>query len=255
MSNKYHQYALQRENIITEIRKKPGFETFLLPKSIGALADAARMGPVILLNASDQQCDALVLVNGLREHVVHIPLPDVSYSDLKNKYSKLQGLLQNCGHLPFIPRDSDVKRLGIRKSRADQTNTVARPIVKKLNLKTSSLQRIWWCPSGIFSFLPLHAAGDYSSNASPGTKLCDYAISSYTPSVNALLEAFNASSSLGPVHTAPQLLAISQSYDLPGTVEELNFIKSQARDVVSVKTLVGSEATIEEVKEQMKKSD
>lgn len=103
--------------------------------------------------------------------------------------------------------------------------------------------------------MPLHAAGDYSSNASPGTKLCDYAISSYTPSVNALLEAFNASSSLGPVHTAPQLLAISQSYDLPGTVEELNFIKSQARDVVSVKTLVGSEATIEEVKEQMKKSD
>src|SRR5688572_10277877 len=44
--------------------------------------------------------------------------------------------------------------------------------------------RIWWCPTGALSFLPIHAAGDYRG-LEPDTIL-NYAVSSYTPTITAL---------------------------------------------------------------------
>jgi CHAT domain-containing protein len=45
--------------------------------------------------------------------------------------------------------------------------------------------RLWWCPTGPVTFLPLHAAGIYSRENSDCVS--DYVISSYTPTFNALL--------------------------------------------------------------------
>ena len=47
------------------------------------------------------------------------------------------------------------------------------------------LPRIFWCPSGPFAFLPIHAAGHYGANTA-GRKLSDFAISSYIPTMSAL---------------------------------------------------------------------
>ncbi|KAG1729055.1 hypothetical protein EDD22DRAFT_929775, partial [Suillus occidentalis] len=44
--------------------------------------------------------------------------------------------------------------------------------------------RIWWCPTSLFNFLPLHAAGEYRAN---GKSLSQQYISSYTPSLTALM--------------------------------------------------------------------
>jgi CHAT domain-containing protein len=41
-----------------------------------------------------------------------------------------------------------------------------------------------WCPTGSFSFLPLHAAGEYDRI---GQSCPDYVVSSYTPTLEALL--------------------------------------------------------------------
>ena len=48
--------------------------------------------------------------------------------------------------------------------------------------------RLHWCPTGAFSFLPIHGAG------APDTgKLCsDYVVSSYTPTVTTLINARSA---------------------------------------------------------------
>jgi hypothetical protein len=48
--------------------------------------------------------------------------------------------------------------------------------------------RIWWCVSGAASFLPIHAAGIYDKDE-PGHAISDFVISSYTPSLSALIEA------------------------------------------------------------------
>ena len=51
---------------------------------------------------------------------------------------------------------------------------------------TEDLPRIWWCATGPLAFLPIHAAGIYN-NGMARYDISDYAVSSYTPTLNALL--------------------------------------------------------------------
>jgi CHAT domain-containing protein len=50
--------------------------------------------------------------------------------------------------------------------------------------------RLWWCATGDFGFLPIHAAGKYGLS---GSVECtsDYVVSSYTPTLSALTKARN----------------------------------------------------------------
>ncbi|CAG8697403.1 9223_t:CDS:1, partial [Acaulospora colombiana] len=50
------------------------------------------------------------------------------------------------------------------------------------------LPRIWWCATGPLAFLPIHAAGIYDPG-SVDSQISDYVISSYTPTLSALLES------------------------------------------------------------------
>ena len=52
---------------------------------------------------------------------------------------------------------------------------------------TKHLPRIWWCATGSLAFLPSHAAGIY--DAEIGNKLSDYVVSSYTPTLTAILNS------------------------------------------------------------------
>ncbi len=69
----YHKLAHEREELLKEIHKLPGFERFLLPKTISQLLLAAEQGPIVMLNVSQLQCDALVLIPGV-DNILHIPL-------------------------------------------------------------------------------------------------------------------------------------------------------------------------------------
>ncbi|KAG8791486.1 hypothetical protein FRC12_009076 [Ceratobasidium sp. 428] len=102
------------------------------------------------------------------------------------------------------------------------------------------LPHITWCLTGALSFLPVHAAGDYTKQ---GCSLFDYAISSFTPSVSALLAP------LGSPEEYSGILAIGQAHTpglapLPGTVTELEKIIAQA-DTASLTRLEGAQATTE----------
>ncbi|KAG1732871.1 CHAT domain-containing protein, partial [Suillus paluster] len=63
---------------------------------------------------------------------------------------------------------------------------VVQPVVKNLARVAKPGSRIWWCPTSFFSFLPLHAAGEYRPKR---TNLSQLYISSYTPSLVALIKA------------------------------------------------------------------
>ncbi|KAJ7277231.1 hypothetical protein C8J57DRAFT_1581528 [Mycena rebaudengoi] len=72
----YHDLALERNEVLQQIRELPGFERFLLSKPISELSHAAKMGPVAILNISAYGCDALILMPGLGDEVIHISLSD-----------------------------------------------------------------------------------------------------------------------------------------------------------------------------------
>jgi CHAT domain-containing protein len=87
--------------------------------------------------------------------------------------------------------------LTVRAKRADMTRELAfflrklwdqivSPIVDCLQATLPSQSRIWWCPTGEFSVLPLHAAGPYRKGQQ---NLPHIYISSYTPTLTALVRA------------------------------------------------------------------
>ena len=66
---------------------------------------------------------------------------------------------------------------------------------------------IWWCPTSKLCGLPLHAAGMYSRQRVKPNNIPDCYVSSYTPSLSALIKA---RSGLVPRTTNPNLLVIAQ---------------------------------------------
>jgi len=63
---------------------------------------------------------------------------------------------------------------------------VVHPVVQNLRGFVQPGSRIWWCPTMLFNFLPLHAAGEYRHG---GKSLSQLFVSSYTPSITALIRA------------------------------------------------------------------
>lgn len=86
--------------------------------------------------------------------------------------------------------------------------------------------RLWWCPTGLFTLFPIHAAGIYDANTKVEC-ISDYIISSYTPTLSLLL-------TLSPPPSAEFVMAAIIQPDIPGrpelrlpaTVHELRKIES-----------------------------
>jgi CHAT domain-containing protein len=121
---------------------------------------------------------------------------------------------------------------------------------------SQDLERIWWCPTGPLAFLPIHAAGLYGNNQTFGSKLSDFRISSYTPSLTALIQGYQAQSESKEdlkLLAVTQPSAKAQSY-IPGTQDEIKRIKKHAEGKVLVPWLDEDMATIENVQKGMKES-
>jgi CHAT domain-containing protein len=108
--------------------------------------------------------------------------------------------------------------------------------------KTVDPPRIWWCPTGPLSFLPIHAARDYSKGAI-GFKVSDFVTSSYTPTSTALIER----SRISP-KTFQGLLAVSQPNTpgkswLPNAAKEISDIQRLGSTNFPVHSLPGELAT------------
>lgn len=116
------------------------------------------------------------------------------------------------------------------------------------------LPHITWCLTGPLTFLPIHAAGLYDAEDQP--KLFDYAVSSYTPTLTALLSARRLPAQRSAV---PRLLAVSQpaaphQTPLPGTVREVDAIQTAQHPTsrLPIIRLNDREATIAAVLQGMK---
>ena len=101
-ASQHHTLAIERERLLAEIRALPGFERFLLPKTIDQLSSLTHLGPVIFLNASKYRCDALVVVMD-SERVVHVPLSNTNYDEVAFMRLRLAQLLTLKGRV--ISRD------------------------------------------------------------------------------------------------------------------------------------------------------
>jgi hypothetical protein len=90
----YHFIAHERDLLLNRVRQLAGFEHFLLPKPLSELTRAAQVGPVVMLNVTERRCDALVLICGVDNDVLHIPLPDISLDEVTALHEILQQLVK-----------------------------------------------------------------------------------------------------------------------------------------------------------------
>ncbi|CEL54140.1 hypothetical protein RSOLAG1IB_06851 [Rhizoctonia solani AG-1 IB] len=253
-----HRHRLAREygSLLAEIRELPGFVDFLRPKKLNELVRAARNGPIIVINCYESHCDALIIIPR-QDHISHVALPN--FTEQKTQHTRVElemwlrrgGLRERGVRRPVTEPDADIGLVLV-----DMWNDLVRPVLDHLgyldNDPADDLPHITWCPTGAASFLPLHAAGDYDQ---PRSCVFDYVISSYTPTLSALLTS--APTVQSPI---PQVLAIGQEATpgyspLPGTTRELTYVKTHTQGRAGYSQLTGSQATTTAVLDAMEQYD
>ncbi|KAJ7477682.1 CHAT domain-containing protein [Mycena latifolia] len=263
-ARQHHDLAAQRDQLLKQIRGLTGFKRFLLPKPISELSPAASIGPVVLLNTSRYSCDALILMPGLGDEVMHVPLPDFTLDQAQHFTEALGSLVRGSARSDRLdarregglPPDEEFSRI-----LSVLWMKIIKPVLDGLaftNPLSQDLGRIWWCPTGPLAFLPIHAAGDYGQKAALGSKLklSDFFISSYTPSLSALIGGLHSKQDSQDGH---QLLAVAQpsafgQSHIPGTMKEIASIEDLARRVIPILRLERDMATVERVQNGMRES-
>jgi len=236
---------LDMHRIVTNVRGLPGLSRFLLPSLFPDLQRAASCGPVIIVNASEYSCDALVVL--LDRDPVHIPL-HITREVVRDMSTELCKLTERAKRVD-VTRElaAFLRRLW------DQ---IVSPIVDFLQTTHPSQSRIWWCPTAEFSVLPLHAAGPYRKGQQ---NLPDIYISSYTPTLAALVRARqrNPSSS---VTQQKRFVAIGQAKadgesELLSVSVELDNIGRLVDGLATFTRIDGEESCVSRVAEELGKND
>ncbi|TDL14173.1 TPR-like protein, partial [Rickenella mellea] len=246
----HRQLALDWDRIVEQVRQKVGFERFLLPKEFSELRHAARHGPVVVLNVSKYGCDALI-IECLSEDLHHVHLEDFSYEIAQTLRRQLHNILSR-QRLRDDDKDDDDE---FRYILAELWTSVVKPILEcleSLQVFVGEYLHIRWCPTGPLAFLPIHAAGLYNADGTSSISLPDIAISSYTPTLTALLRS---SQHATPDRPMLNLLAVIQPNtpggdSLPGALEELNSICKHGSNL-SLQILLGQSATTSKVLSSM----
>ncbi|GAB2732979.1 CHAT domain-containing protein [Streptomyces bullii] len=198
--------AREMDELVDRARRLPGLEDFLRLPSLERLRDAAEHGPVVVVNTSTLRCDALVVTRaGL--HVV--PLPDLRLTDEGGLLERAEALLDALAALGRSPADAWRAQRVLTHTLAWLWDVVAEPVLATLREPTGS--RLWWCPTGLLSLLPLHAAGHYGPAGDGSRVLPDRYVCSYTTTLRALAtQAREHRATAGA-----RMLAVDQS-DTPG---------------------------------------
>jgi hypothetical protein len=171
--------AAEWAQVIASVRRLPGLERFGLPPDPAQLRAAAAEGAIVAPCVTEAGADVLLLTSAGADS---FRLDRVDYAVAARHADAF--LAAGAG-------DRNTGDEAIREVLAWLWDAVCEVVLDRLGYTGSASgqgqgpwPRVWWVPSGPLSVLPLHAAGR------PGVgTVMDRVISSYTPTVGALLQA------------------------------------------------------------------
>ena len=234
--------AAEFERILSEIRTMPGFERFLAPPEVEDLLRAAAGGAVVLLNIAPLRSDALILTT---RGVEVVPLGGVDPGAVAEQTSTF---------LDALTQVHDPAASAAIRTRAEAIlggvlgwmwDRITGPVLNHLGYTTppeiAPWPRVWWCPSGALSLLPIYAAGHHDLAAGASDAVIDRVISSSIPTVNALLHARQTPPPAGE----PRVLVVAMPHtpgrpDLPGAAQEAAALEHLLSGRVDVLGLPGT---------------
>lgn len=217
--------ALAREwdQPVDKVRELDGLQDFLAPPALETLLPAASGGPVVIVNVSRWRCDALIVTE---DGVLQRALPDLTLGQATQRATICLETLRGAelaAHDHQVAQDAvdkDPVPAAIRAQLRAATDlmeaerptddmlralqewlwdTIAAPVLGELKLNqmpgmNNPWPRLRWCPTGPLTLLPSHAAGYHNpAGSAPGDPaprtVIDRVVSSYTPTLRALLQA------------------------------------------------------------------
>ena len=248
-----HRRRMAREwdAALIEARTLDGFEHFLEAPPYSELAAAQADGPTVIVNASIHGCHALIITaNSARPEV--ISLPDLTIDSVLSQADKLQDTLRQALHPQHTRRDWVQKQYAVLEVLEWLWETVAEPVLAALGYIHTPAEdepwpRLWWCPTGPLTMLPLHAAGRYPRDrtAGGGESHCvpDRIVSSYTPTMTTLIRACQPRTPAQLRHLTVGMPTTPGQTPLPGVPLELEVLARHFPPGPENHQLSGPEAT------------
>lgn len=203
------------EELLGLIRKRPGFEDFLGLPPFKKLREAAREGPVIIVNASEFGSHIVIVPNNSSKQPSLISLGEGTKekSFYKAAFEMHGQYLEARQEMTLNNSQDRSKAFGHKLMPVLQKmwRLVVSKVVTELKAGAPKWSRIWWCPTSFLTILPFHAAGT-------GKRfLIDSYISSYTPTLKTLIDARQSSPSSAAAAAVdrsephPRILVVAQT--------------------------------------------
>ncbi|CAG2009638.1 unnamed protein product [Fusarium graminearum] len=189
--NKRHSAATELDELIVEIRKLPGFDDLWTAPTEAEIFEAAKYGPVVVINISDGRCDAIII----------------------NKDQMRSLALRNITNdLHQFARKGD---FGSSKILEWMWDNITKPILDALGYSRppgeGAWPHVWWIPTDLLTLFPLHAAG-YHRRESFETVI-DRVVSSYASSIRAIIRGRQNEISIRSTGTSlPRAMLVGMQY-------------------------------------------
>ncbi len=226
--------AAEWDALVGQVRTE-GHQDFLQPPSFPDLLPAAAHGPVVIVNVSEYRCDAIIVTSdGARS----VGLPALSAEQVTanttrylQAHARVDQAMAEHGDLQGARRDLEATLSQVLEWLWD---TVAEPVLAALGFDDAPEEgqpwpRLWWCPTGLLTLFPLHAAGYHGMADGHARSVLDRVVSSYTPTLAALAGANRAD----PPASNPRKLLVVALPDTPGAGQDPG--TSRERDLLSAK--------------------
>jgi tetratricopeptide (TPR) repeat protein len=282
-----HKRNTRIQAILREIRATPGLERFMLGKTYVTLREAARKHPVVVLVAGRGYAFALIMSSAAQDQPHALRLEITSDELLALRVSAEEAGLRSRADM----RDCESgTRIRYQKTETDDNHKpyrvlreiwrkVIQPVLRYLQLEVRTLARcnltqlthmkqkatgrsrprIHWCANGDFVFLPLHAAGIYAGPQANRECCSDYIVSSYTPTISALLRAQAQAPSVRSADV--NMLLVGEDCAKNSALSKLWNVRKELTSVESSATakrfghtveMITRDATVERVTERIK---
>ncbi|KAI1327069.1 hypothetical protein F5Y16DRAFT_410580 [Xylariaceae sp. FL0255] len=208
-----HHIAASLEGLISKIRQEQDFERFMLIPTVEEMQAAAEDGPIVLINATDFRSDAIIIE---RHQVRSLPLPRLNVKEINDllenfaKWSAFLAWLWDSVSFPVL------EALGFYDAPSDP----------------ETLPRMWWIPTGALGFIPFHAAGHHLNR--PTDAVLDKVVSSYSPSVRAIIDNRRRRGHTPSAQDEVVLLAMKDTLGfnpLPYITREVEEVKNTCREL------------------------
>ena len=217
----------ERTKLISQIQALPGLDSFLTSPPFDTLRSAASSGPVIIINRSLWRSDILIVLH--KQPPSLIPAPWDFFWRAGALNDKLLGSRQKYG------LDSNDYNDALASVLAELYTLVGQPVIDRLRqLQVPEQSRIWWCPTSVFCSLPLHAMGPIPSDDGEPCYFLDLYISSYTPTLSALIQSRRRDSNFRSSDRPSILLVAQPDPSLPTVGGEIQAVQALDTEVTSL---------------------